>query len=342
MGQPVSARSGLAARGAGGRYGCPMTLPGTPARPFGAVLTAMVTPMTPDGDMDLEAAARLATRLVDEGNDGVVLSGTTGEAPTTHAPEKADLVRAVVAAVGDRAVVVAGAGSNDTVHAVRMAEQAAEAGADGLLVVSPYYSRPTQEGLYRHFATVADATDLPVMLYDIPGRAGVRIAPGTYERIAEHPRVVATKDATGDVAAVPGLRARTGLAWYAGDDGLLLPFLAHGAVGIVSVSAHLVGGPFAEVVRRFDAGDHAGALEAFAATLPVVEAMNGAGAQAVMVKAALEVLGVHDNRTLRLPNVPATDSDVARLRDALEAAGLLTAAGAAVGHGADDAAPTLP
>lgn len=316
-----------------------MTLPATPERPFGAVLTAMVTPMSRDGEVDLEAAARLATRLVGEGNDGVVLSGTTGESPTTHAPEKADLVRAVVEAVGDRAVVIAGASSNDTVHAVRMAEQAADAGADGLLVVSPYYSRPTQEGLYRHFATIADATDLPVMLYDIPGRAGVRIAPATYERIAAHPRVVATKDATGDVAAVPGLRARTGLAWYSGDDGLLLPFLAHGAVGIVSVSAHLVGRQFAEAVRRFDAGDHAGALEAFAATLPVVEAMNGAGAQAVMVKAALEVLGVLDNRELRLPNVAASDADVAQVRDALAAAGLLQAAGAAAGTGA---APTLP
>jgi 4-hydroxy-tetrahydrodipicolinate synthase len=316
-----------------------MTLPGTPARPFGAVLTAMVTPMSRDGEVDLEAAARLADRLVDEGNDGLVLSGTTGEAPTTHAPEKADLVRAVVEAVGDRAVVIAGAGSNDTVHAVRMAEQAADAGADGLLVVSPYYSRPTQEGLYRHFAMVADATDLPVMLYDVPGRAGVRIAPATYERIARHPQVVATKDATGDVAAVPTLRAATGLAWYSGDDGLLLPFLAHGAVGVVSVAAHVVGRQFAEAVRRFDTGDHSGALEVFSATLPVVEAMNGAGAQAVMVKAALELLGAHDNREMRLPNVAATDADVAQVRDALAAAGLFTAAGAAVGH---DAASTLP
>src|SRR5690606_21965925 len=178
-----------------------MTLAPTAARPFGAVLTAMVTPMTPSGDLDLEAAVTVAKRLVDDGNDGLVLSGTTGESPTTHAPEKADLVRAVVDAVGDRAFVVAGAGSNDTAHAVRMAEQAAEAGAHGLLVVSPYYSRPTQEGLYRHFVTVADATDLPVMLYDVPGRTGVRIAASTYERIARHPRVVATKDATADVAA---------------------------------------------------------------------------------------------------------------------------------------------
>lgn len=306
-----------------------MALPATPARPFGAVLTAMVTPMTPAGDVDLDAAARLARRLVDEGNDGLVLSGTTGEAPTTHAPEKADLVRAVVDAVGDRAAVLTGAGSNDTAHAVRMAEQAEEAGADGLLVVSPYYSRPTQDGLFRHFAAIADATDLPVMLYDVPARSGVRIAPATYERIASHPRVVATKDATGEMTAALTLPQSTGLAWYSGDDSLLLPFLALGGAGVVSVSGHLVARQFAEAVRLFDAGDHAGALEAFRPTVPVIQAMNGAGAQAVMVKAALEAAGVLDNRELRLPNVAATEDDVAHVCDALAAVGLLPSAAAA-------------
>ncbi|MDF2808161.1 MAG: 4-hydroxy-tetrahydrodipicolinate synthase [Cellulosimicrobium sp.] len=313
-----------------------MVLPATPARPFGAVLTAMVTPMTPDGSVDLEAAARLAKRLVDDGNDGLVLSGTTGESPTTHAPEKQDLVRAVVDAVGDRAAVLAGAGSNDTDHALRMAEQAAEAGADGLLVVSPYYSRPSQEGVYQHVAAIADATDLPVMLYDVPGRTGVRIASATYARLAAHERVVASKDATGDVYAAAKLAAATGLAFYSGDDGLLLPFLAHGAAGIVSVSGHAVAGPFAEVVRRFDAGDHAGALEVFLTTTPVIDALNGAGFQAVMAKAAVELLGVTDNRFLRLPNVAATEDDVALVRDALAAAGVL--AGATTAAGA--AAPT--
>ncbi|PTU54772.1 4-hydroxy-tetrahydrodipicolinate synthase [Sphaerisporangium cinnabarinum] len=310
-----------------------MVLPATPARPFGAVLTAMVTPMTPDGAVDLEAAARLAKRLVDDGNDGLVLSGTTGESPTTHAPEKQDLVRAVVEAVGDRAAVLAGAGSNDTDHALRMAEQAAEAGADGLLVVTPYYSRPSQEGVYRHVVAIAEAADLPVMLYDVPGRTGVRVAPDTYARLAAHERVVASKDATGDVYAAAKLAASTGLAFYSGDDGLLLPFLAHGAAGIVSVSAHAVAPQFAEVVRRFDAGDPAGALEVFLTTTPVIDALNGAGFQAVMAKAAVELLGVTDNRFLRLPNVAATEDDVALVRDALAAAGVLggvpTAAGAA-------------
>ncbi|WP_086151317.1 4-hydroxy-tetrahydrodipicolinate synthase [Cellulosimicrobium sp. KWT-B] len=313
-----------------------MVLPATPARPFGAVLTAMVTPMTPDGAVDLEAAARLAKRLVDGGNDGLVLSGTTGESPTTHAPEKQDLVRAVVEAVGDRAAVLAGAGSNDTDHALRMAEQAAEAGADGLLVVTPYYSRPGQEGVYRHVVAIAEAADLPVMLYDVPGRTGVRIAPDTYARLAAHERVVATKDATGDVYAAAKLAASTGLAFYSGDDGLLLPFLAHGAAGIVSVSAHAVAPQFAEVVRRFDAGDPAGALEVFLTTTPVIDALNGAGFQAVMAKAAVELLGVTDNRFLRLPNVAATEDDVALVRDALAAAGVL--AGATTAAGA--AAPT--
>ncbi len=289
----------------------------------------MVTPMRPDGTVDLAAAVRLATRLVDDGNDGLVLSGTTGESPTTHAPEKAELVRAVVEAVGDRAAVVAGAGSNDTEHAIRMAAQAAEAGADGLLVVSPYSPRPRQAGLSRHSAAVAHATPLPVMLYDVPARTGVRIGAATYGRVAAHERVVATKDATGDVYAAAKLAATTGLAFYSGDDGLLLPFLAHGAAGVVSVAAHAVGGRFAEVVRRFDAGDHAGALETFLTVVPVIDAINGAGSQAVMAKAAVEALGLVDNRHLRLPNVAATAEESAHVRDALLAAGLLPAAAAA-------------
>ena len=313
-----------------------MVLPATPARPFGAVLTAMVTPMTPDGAVDLEAAARLAKRLVDDGNDGLVLSGTTGESPTTHAPEKQDLVRAVVEAVGDRAAVLAGAGSNDTDHALRMAEQAAGAGADGLLVVTPYYSRPGQEGVYRHVVAIAEAADLPVMLYDVPGRTGVRIAPDTYARLAAHERVVATKDATGDVYAAAKLAASTGLAFYSGDDGLLLPFLAHGAAGIVSVSAHAVAPQFAEVVRRFDAGDPAGALAVFLTTTPVIDALNGAGFQAVMAKAAAELPGGTDHRFLPRPHAAPPELAGALGRDALAAAGVLAGATTA----ADAAAPT--
>jgi 4-hydroxy-tetrahydrodipicolinate synthase len=297
-----------------------------PDNPFGQVLVALVTPMTADGEVDLEGAARLAVHLVDQGNDGLVLNGTTGEAPTTHAPEKAELVRVVADAVGDRAAILAGAGSNDTLHAVRMAEQAAEAGADGLLAVTPYYSRPSQEGLARHLEAVADATELPVMLYDVPGRTGVRIQAATYQRLAEHPRIVATKDATGDVAAAAMLSARTGLAWYSGDDGLLLPFLAHGGAGVVSVAAHVVARAFADVVAAFDMGDHARALEIFRTTTPAIEALNGAGFQAVMAKAAVEALGVVPGRHVRLPLVAASDAEADAVRAGLAAATAATSA----------------
>src|ERR1700728_3961310 len=242
----------------------------TAARPFGSLLTAMVTPMADDGSVDFDAAASLAAHLVAHGHDGVVLNGTTGEAPTTHAAEKADLIRAVVGAIGDGEVVVAGAGSNDTQHAVRMAEQAADAGAHGLLVVSPYYSRPSQEGIFQHTVAVADATDLPVMLYDVPGRTVVRYSPETLRRLAAHPQVVAVKDATGDVQGALRVIAETGLAYYSGDDGLLLPFLAVGAVGLVSMAGHLVGEKLAQVIREHDAGDSEAARTSFLTVLPAI------------------------------------------------------------------------
>lgn len=295
----------------------------TPARPFGAVLTAMVTPMTPDGAVDVEAGVSLAKHLVDHGHDGLVVNGTTGESPTTHAPEKAELVAAVVEAVGDRARIVAGAGSNDTAHAVRMAEQSAEAGAHGLLVVSPYYSRPSQEGVYRHTLAIAEATDVPVMLYDVPGRTGVRFAPSTIARLAEHDNVVAMKDATGDIYGASKLIASTGLAWYCGDDALYPAYLAYGASGIVSVVGHVVGDQLAEITRAFDEGDHARAWSVFSTITEAIDAVNGAGFQAVMAKAACELLGLVPTRTLRLPQVAATDDEVAVVRAHLVAAGLL-------------------
>lgn len=301
------------------------TNPPSPARPFGAVLTAMVTPMTPTGDVDVAAAVRLARHLVDHGHDGLVLNGTTGEAPTTHAPEKADLIAAVVAAVGERAVVVSGAGSNDTKHAVRMAEQAAEAGAHGLLVVAPYYSRPSQEGVYRHTVAVADATDLPVMLYDVPGRTAVRYAPGTLDRLAAHDRVVAVKDATGDVFGAAQTMARTGLAYYCGDDALNLAFLAHGAAGVVSMVGHLVGDELAAIVRAVDAGDLAAARAGFVSILPAIDIICGSGNGAVRSKVALELLGLIPYRTLRLPQVAADTDEVEVVRAAMLAAGLLPA-----------------
>jgi 4-hydroxy-tetrahydrodipicolinate synthase len=295
----------------------------TPTRPFGSLLTAMVTPMKDDGSVDLEAAASLAAHLVAHGHDGVVLNGTTGEAPTTHAPEKADLIRAVVDAVGDRALVLAGAGSNDTSHAVRMAEQAAEAGAHGLLVVTPYYSRPSQKGIYQHTQAVVDATDLPVMLYDVPGRTAVRYSMETLERLAADARVVAVKDATGDVQGATRVIAQTGLAYYSGDDGLLLPFLSVGAVGLVSMAAHLVGDELAQVIRDFDNGNPAAARTGFLSVLPAIDLICGSGNGALRSKLTLALLGLIPSAAMRLPQAAADEDEVLEVRAALVAAGLL-------------------
>ena len=292
------------------------------AKPFGTILTALVTPMKPNGDIDYDAAAALAKRLVADGSDGLVVNGTTGEAPTTHAPEKAELVRVIVEAVPD-AVVVAGAGSNDTDHAKRMARQAEKAGADGLLVVAPYYSRPTQEGVIQHITRVADSTSLPTMVYDVPGRTGVRLAPETYTRLAADEQVVAVKDATGRIYQAAKSHRETGLAWYSGDDSLFLAFLAAGAVGIVSVVAHVAAGRLADVAREFEAGHHARALEIFDSVTPAIDALNGDGFQAVMAKAALELTGRIPSRHLRLPYVDADESQIAQVRQGLLQAGLI-------------------
>lgn len=297
-------------------------MPSTPARPFGAVLTAMVTPMAPDGAVDLAAAAALATHLVEHGHDGLVLAGTTGEASTTHTPEKVDLVRAVIDAVGDRAHIVVGAGSNDTAHAARIAEHVADAGAHGLLVVTPYYSRPSQEGVLRHLTTVADATELPVMVYDVPGRTGVRLSAQSLDALGEHERVVAVKDATGDVYSAAKAIARTGLAWYAGDDSAYLSYLAHGASGIVSVAGHVIGDQLAAITAAHDAGDRARALEIFLSVAPAIDALNGQGFQAVAAKAACAELGLIPSRHLRLPLIAASQEEVDAVRAGLRAAGL--------------------
>ena len=302
-------------------------MPQPTSRPFGSLLTAMVTPMTDDGSVDLAAAAALAVHLVAHGHDGVVLNGTTGEAPTTHAPEKADLIRAVVDAVGDRALVLAGAGSNDTRHAVRMAEQAAAAGAHGLLVVSPYYSRPSQEGIYQHTVAVADATDLPVMLYDVPGRTVVRYSHPTLTRLAAHPRIVAVKDATADVSGALRVIADTPLAYYSGDDGLLLPFLAVGAVGLVSMAGHLVGDALAQTIRQFHDGDPAAARASFLTALPAIDLICGSGNGALRSKLTLALLGLIPTATLRLPHAAPDQDEIDEVRAALVAAGLLNLTG---------------
>lgn len=223
---------------------------------FGRLLTAMVTPFGADGALDHEAAARLASHLVDElGHDGLVINGTTGESPTTSDAEKAALLRTVVAAVGDRASIVAGVGTFDTRHSVQLAGEAADAGADGLLVVTPYYSRPPVDALEAHFTTVADATDLPVMLYDIPHRSGIPIPEDSLIRLADHPRIAAVKDAKGDISSSSVVLSRTTLAYYAGDDAYLLPLLAVGGVGVVGTSTHFTGLQAREIIDAFVGGD---------------------------------------------------------------------------------------
>lgn len=295
----------------------------SPPRSFGSVSVAMVTPMKPGGEIDLESGRRLALRLVDDGCDALVLNGTTGESPTTHTPEKDALISTVVDAVGDRAMVIAGAGSNDTAHAVRIARAAHAAGAHGLLVVTPYYNRPSQEGVYRHTAAIVDATPLPAMLYDIPGRTGVAIADATLDRLAAHPQIRAVKDATGDVAAGFDRMRRTGLEFYSGDDALNLAWLVHGASGVVSVVGHLVAARYVEMVAAVDAGDLARARDISARLAPVCDALMGGGQGAVMAKAALALQGRIDHPSVRSPLVEADDAETARLREALHAHGLL-------------------
>ncbi|WP_432161118.1 4-hydroxy-tetrahydrodipicolinate synthase [Streptomyces sp. NRRL F-5630] len=297
-----------------------MALTSTPQTPFGRVLTAMVTPFTADGELDLDGAQQLAAQLVDAGNDGLVINGTTGESPTTSDAEKADLVRAVLEAVGDRAHVVAGVGTNDTRHSIELARSAEAVGAHGLLAVTPYYNKPPQEGLLHHFTALADATGLPVMLYDIPGRSGVPISTETLVRLAEHPRIVANKDAKGDLGRSGWAIARSGLAWYSGDDMLNLPLLSIGAVGFVSVVGHVVTPELRAMLDAYLAGDVQKAVEIHQRLLPVFTGMFRT--QGVMTtKAALALQG-RPSGPLRLPMVGLSEEETAQLKIDLAAGGV--------------------
>ncbi|KAA1376482.1 4-hydroxy-tetrahydrodipicolinate synthase [Aeromicrobium fastidiosum] len=294
------------------------------AAPFGRVLTAMVTPFTVDGELDLDAAQKVASHLVDHGNDGLVVSGTTGESPTTTVEEDGRLLAAVLEAVGDRATVVAGVGTNDTRHSVELAEQAKKHGAHGLLIVTPYYSKPPQSGILHHFTEVARAgDDTPVMLYDIPGRSGVQIADETYVAMADNPLIVAMKDAVGDLDRGAWLMAETGIAIYSGDDPLNLAWLAMGAAGVVSVVSHAAGRQYAEMVAAVDAGDLTTARAVNLRLQPAVRALMNHTQGAITAKAAMQLLGVLDNRTMRAPLLAASEEEVAIVRDGLVAAGLL-------------------
>jgi 4-hydroxy-tetrahydrodipicolinate synthase len=313
---------------------------------FGQVLAAVITPFRADGSLDLDAAQRLASRLVDEcGHDGLVVSGTTGESPTTSDEEKDRLLRAVVEAVGDRARVVAGTGSYDTAHAVHLTRAAEKAGAHGALLVTPFYNKPPQAGLIRHFTAIADATDLPVMLYDIPGRSGVALATETILTLAEHPRIRALKDAKGDSFATQQVLAGSDLAVYSGDDQLNLPLLAIGAVGVVSVVSQVVGRPVAELVHAVAAGDLDTARRLNAQLLPAVRAIMTRTQGAIMAKAALQLQGVIGTRTTRPPLVDATPEEIELLRTDLTAARVPTTpdtvAAAAAGVAGSVATPVI-
>jgi 4-hydroxy-tetrahydrodipicolinate synthase len=290
-------------------------------RPFGRLITAMVTPFNADRSLDVDGAQRLASYLVDEQrNDALVLSGTTGESPTTSDAEKETLLRAVVEAVGDRAKIIAGVGTNDTAHTLELARSAEKAGADGLLVVTPYYSKPPQSGLYAHFTAVADGTGLPVVLYDIPGRTGTAIATETLIRLAEHPRIVAVKDAKGDPVATSWVTRRTDLAFYSGSDHDTLPLMAVGAVGVVGTPTHVAGVQSREMIEAFEAGDTARAREIHHRMLPVFTGFFRTQG-VILVKAALRLRGLPGG-PVRSPLVEATDDEIALLRADCAEAGI--------------------
>jgi 4-hydroxy-tetrahydrodipicolinate synthase len=286
---------------------------------FGTVLTAMVTPFAEDLSLDTDGLARLAEHLVDAGNDGLVVNGTTGEAPTTSDAEKASAVRAVVEAVGGRAKVVAGIGTNDTAHTIELARQARDAGADALLAVTPYYSKPPQRGIVEHFRAVADATDLPVMLYDIPSRSGTPIETSSLVELAAHANIVAVKDAKANLSASAHVLAASDLEWFSGDDALNLPMLSLGATGFVSVIGHFLTPALVAMREAFLSGDTARARDLHFSTLPTIDAVFATQA-AMAVKGALTVRGLPAG-PVRPPLIQADPDEVSGVLAAVEAAG---------------------
>lgn len=288
---------------------------------FGRVVTAMATPFTADGALDVAGAAALAEWLVDEqGHDGLVISGTGGESPTTTDAEKETLLRAVVEAVGDRARILAGVGTNNTVHTIELARTAEKVGAHGLLVVTPYYNKPPQAGLLAHFTAVADATGLPSLLYDIPHRSGVPIATETLLRLAEHPRIAGVKDAKGDLAATSEVLRRTDLDFYSGEDAATLPWLSIGAVGVVGTSTHFVGPQTKEMILAYLRGDVAAALALHRKLLPLYTGIFRTQG-AILVKAGLRALG-RPAGPVRPPLADATAAELDQLRRDASAAGV--------------------
>ena len=291
----------------------------TPA-PFGRLITAMITPFAKDGSIDWDGVATLATHLADHGHDAIAVNGTTGEAPTTKSSEKIEIIKVVKSTVGSRVKVLSGAGDNETSYTVEQAKRSADAGADGLLIVTPYYNKPPQAGIEAHFKAVASATDLPIMMYDIPGRTGVEIESDTIVRLFELPNIVALKDAKGNLAATSDVIARCGIPVYSGDDILNLPFLSIGAVGFVSVCGHTVGSELKEMLDAWFVGDTARALEIHQKLIPVFKGTFKTQG-AILTKAAMNLMGLPGGTT-RLPLVDATPAQIATLREDLIAGGV--------------------
>mgnify|MGYP002282074539 CR=1 FL=1 len=290
---------------------------------FTGTCTALVTPFDENGTINYDAFGKLIDDQIAGGVDAVCVCGTTGESATMSIREHIAAVDYCVEKVNHRVKVIAGAGSNDTAHTVRMVEQTQEAGADAVLVVMPYYSRPSQDGIVGHYKAVDESAEKPIIVYDVPGRTGLKVKVGTYDRLAELEHVKAVKDATGDLAAAVEKQQRTGLAWYSGDDGLFLPFLSIGAVGIISVIAHVASNPMQQLVQAFDRGDITTARRLANQLAPLVHALNGDGYQAVMAKAALKVKGVIPSTTMRLPNIGPDATQLDKAEEGMRAAGLL-------------------
>lgn len=292
------------------------------AEHFGTTSVAMVTPLKKDGSVDLDAGVSLAGHLVEQGLDSLVLAGTTGESPTIGATEKIDLLRAVRSELGDRVKLIAGSGSYDTAASVELSRASEEAGADSLLVVTPYYSRPSQEGVFQHFKTVADAVNIPICLYDIPSRSVIPIEQDTIRRLADHPNIQAVKDAKGDLFAAMELMEQTDLAWYSGDDPLNLPWLAAGATGFISVIGHVAAASLRAMRDAFDAGDFAEARRIAVSLAPLQQAQGQLGGVA-FAKAALKLQG-RDVGAPRLPIIEPTSAEMDQLAEHLHQAGFLS------------------
>ncbi|ASY16133.1 4-hydroxy-tetrahydrodipicolinate synthase [Candidatus Planktophila sulfonica] len=289
--------------------------------PFGRLLTAMVTPFDKDGSIDWAGVEKLAQHLVDTGHDGIAVNGTTGEAPTTKSSEKLEIIKVVKKVVGSKIQVLSGAGDNETSYTVEQAKRSQDAGADGLLVVTPYYNKPPQAGIEAHFRAVAAATDLPIMMYDIPGRTGVEIESDTIVKLFETvDNIVALKDAKGNIAATSWVIKRCGIPVYSGDDILNLPFLSVGAVGFVSVCGHTVGLQLKAMLDAWFAGNSVKALEIHQQLLPVFTGTFRTQG-AILTKAAMSLMGLPGGTT-RLPLVDATEAQIEQLRKDLIAGGV--------------------